>query len=148
MELDKIETLLIKYDEGETTLAEEKILQEYFATAKVPPHLDSYKLLFAYTTKERTSSYDGKVDVNSKKRRFAFVGIAASIILAIGMFVSIDNGQEDFAGQDLGSIEDPEEAYFKAKETLQMVSAALNSGKEELIYVEEFDKAKNKYIKE
>ncbi|HSI70347.1 MAG TPA: hypothetical protein VK941_08955 [Gillisia sp.] len=147
MELDKIEALLVKYDEGETTLAEEKILQEYFVTANVPPHLEHYKLLFSYTTKERASSYTGKVELKSKMKRFAFVGIAASIILAVGLFVSVNNDQEDFAGQDLGSLENPEEAYFKAKEALQMVSAALNTGKEDLIYVEEFDKAKNKYIK-
>jgi hypothetical protein len=148
MELDKIEALLLKYDEGNTSLAEEKFLQEFFAGKEVPPHLEHYRLLFAYTTRERTSSYSGTVNFKSKKRRIAFVGIAASIILAIGLFISINTGQEDFAGQDLGSIEDPEEAYFKAKETLQMVSAALNTGKEELIYIEEFEKAKNKYIKE
>ena len=104
MELDKIEALLVKYDEGETTLAEEKILQEYFSTAKVPPHLEHYRLLFAYTTRESTSSYSGKVALGSKKRRFAFVGIAARIILAVGICVSINSGQEDFAGQDLGAI--------------------------------------------
>jgi hypothetical protein len=148
MELDRIEALLLKYEEGETSLAEEKILQEYFTTAKVPPHLEQYRLLFGYTTRERAASYSGKVELTSKRKRYAFVGIAASIILAVGLFVGVNNGQEDFASQDLGSIEDPEEAYFKAKETLQMVSAALNTGKEELIYVEEFDKVKNRYIKE
>ncbi|MCM4160361.1 hypothetical protein FHG64_18715 [Antarcticibacterium flavum] len=148
MELEKIEALLKKYEEGETTLAEESFLREYFTGAKVAPHLEPYRLLFAYTSKERTSTYPGKVEVKSKKKKFAFVGIAASIILAIGLFASLNTGQEELSGQDLGSIEDPEEAYYKTKEALQMVAAALNTGKEELIYVEEFDRAKNKYIKE
>lgn len=148
MELYKIEILLDKYEKGETTLAEERLLQEYFTTAKVPAHLEQYRLLFAYTTRERSSSYPGKVKVTSRKRRYAFAGIAASIILAVGLFVSLNTGQEEFTGQDLGSIEDPEEAYYKTKEALQMVAAVLNTGKEEMIYVEEFDRAKNKYIKE
>lgn len=148
MELGKIEALLGKYEEGETTLAEERLLQEYFITNEVPPHLEQYRLLFAYTTRERASSYPGKVEVKSSKRRYAFTGIAASIILAIGLFASLNTGQEELASQDLGSIEDPEEAYYKTKEALQMVAAAFNTGKEELIYVEEFDRAKNKYIKE
>lgn len=148
MELDKIEALLGKYEEGETTLAEERFLQEYFKDNKVPPHLEQYRLLFAYTNRERASVYPGKVEVKSKKKRFAFVGIAASIILAVGLFATLNTGQEEFSRQDLGSIEDPEEAYYKTKEALQMVAAALNTGKEELIYVEEFDRARNKYIKE
>lgn len=148
MELDKIETLVGKYEEGDTTLAEEKILQEYFTTAQVPPHLEQYKLLFSYTTRERASTYTGKVELKSKKKRYAFVGIAASILLAVGLFVSVNSGQEEFAKQDLGSIEDPEEAYYKAKETLQMVATVLNTGKEDLKYVEEFDKARSRYLKD
>lgn len=148
MESDKIQALLDKYEDGNTSLAEEKILQEYFTSGDVPAHLQEYNLLFSYTARERTSSYDKEVKVGTRRRGFAFAGVAASIILAIGLFASLNSGSEDLYQQDLGTIEDPEEAYYKAKETLQMVSSVLNTGTEEIAYIEEFNKAKNKYIKE
>lgn len=148
MESDKIQALLDKYEDGYTSLAEEKLLQDYFSSGNVPAHLQEYRLLFSYTKKERLSSYDQEVKVGTRKRGFAFAGIAASIILAVGLFASLNSGSEELYQQDLGTIEDPEEAYYKAKETLQMVSSIFNTGTEELAYIEEFDKAKNKYIKE
>ncbi|HSP39888.1 MAG TPA: hypothetical protein VLN46_00540 [Gillisia sp.] len=148
MELTKIEELLARYEEGNTTLAEEKILKDYFTNQEVPPHLFEYQTLFTYTVKSRTNTFDKEVPYIKRKKQFAFIGIAASIVIAIGLFVALNNPVEELEQHQLGTIEDPEEAYLKAKETLLLVSGALNFGQEELTYVEEFDKAKNKYIKE
>lgn len=148
MELTKIEALLVKYEDGNTTLAEEKILQDFFTTGDVPFHLEEYKTLFSFTSKARTASYPKKVRVVSPKRNYFFVGIAASFILAIGIFAYENDRQEELQQHNLGTIEDPEEAYLKAKETLQLISTVLNNGQEELTYVQEFDKVKNKYIKQ
>lgn len=148
MELDRIQVLLDKYEDGHTSLAEEKLLQEYFTSGNIPPHLQEYRLLFSYTKRERLPSYNREIRVGARRRGFAFAGVAASIILAIGLFASLNSGQEELYQNDLGTIEDPEEAYYKTKETLQMVSSIFNTGTEEIAYIEEFDKAKNKYIKE
>jgi hypothetical protein len=148
MELIKIEELLSRYEDGNTTLAEERTLKEYFTKEEVPPHLLEYQSLFAYTLKARKNTFNKDIPYKNKKKQFAFTGIAASIVIAIGLFIALNNPVEELNQQQLGTIEDPEEAYLKAKETLLMVSGALNFGKEELVYVEEFDKAKNKYIKE
>lgn len=149
MELTKIEDLLTRYEEGYTSLAEEQILKDYFTKEEIPPHLNEYKSLFTYTVKAKTTSFNKEIPYQkNKKKRFAFAGIAASILIAIGLFIALNNPVEEMEQHQLGTIEDPEEAYIKAKETLLMVSGALNFGQEELVYVEEFDKAKNKYIKE
>lgn len=148
MELEKIESLLVKYDEGETNLAEEKILQQYFTTREVPLHLKEYKLMFSYSAKAKNRTYDKDVVLPARRKRFAFIGIAASIIIAMGILFAVNRPQEEINRHNLGTIEDPQEAYFKTKETLQLISEALNTGREELTYVEEFDKARNKYIKQ
>lgn len=148
MELTKIEALLHRYEEGDTSLAEEQILKDYFTNEEVPPHLNEYQSLFTYTVKARTTSFNRDIPYKRKKTKFAFAGIAASIVIAIGLFLALNNPVQELEQQQLGTIEDPGEAYIKAKETLLMVSGALNFGQEELVYVEEFDKAKNKYIKE
>ena len=48
MELNKIENILEKYFQGETTIAEEKQLKEYFSSPDVAQHLEQYKPMFGY----------------------------------------------------------------------------------------------------
>lgn len=152
MELNNIESLLLKYEEGNTSLEEERALENYFTSGNVPDHLKEYKMIFAFSANEKTTSYSREVEVGTKRKsgynKLAWTGIAASIILAAGVFTTMNFGEEDLNQENLGTIEDPEEAYHKAKETLQLVSQVLNTGQDELTYVVEFDKAKNKYIKQ
>lgn len=148
MELIKIEALLTKYEEGETSLTEEKALKEYFRKENVPPHLSHYKSLFLFSKMEKEKTAQVEFRAGSGKKKFALYGIAAGILLALGIFGFYSNQQQELEQQNLGTIENPEEAYLKAKETLQLVSEALNSSKDELTYVEEFGNVTNKYIKE
>lgn len=147
MELNRIDSLLEKYENGETTLKEERQLQEFFTTGEVPPRLWEYKMIFRYASREKATTYTNNIKVGPKKYTYAFIGIAASILLAIGIFSSTYyNQQEDLTQHNLGTIEDPEEAYLKTKEALQMVAEVFNTGKEELQYVDEFSNTTNKYL--
>lgn len=152
MELTNIESLLSKYEEGKTSLEEEKALKDYFLSGNVPDHLREYRMMFAFTAKAKTASYSKDVVIRPQQKfkhnKLAWTGIAASIILAAGIFTTSYFGNDALNQENLGTIEDPEEAYLKAKETLQIVSQVLNTGQDELSYVVEFDKAKNKYIKQ
>ena len=148
MELSNIEELLVKYENGNTSVEEERILQHYFSSETVPAHLKEYKSMFGFTTRAREHTYKGEVLPAKKRRNFTWIGIAASILILIGIYGVVNDPTEELSQQSLGTIEDPEEAYLKARETLLLVSQAFNTGKEDLTYVEEFDKAKNKYIKE
>ena len=57
MALDRIEKLLEKYFEAETTIAEEKELKDYFASSDVAQHLEQYKLLFGYFSEAKKQEY-------------------------------------------------------------------------------------------
>lgn len=48
MDTKKIEQLLEKYFEGDSSLEEEKMLRNYFASEDIPNHLTSYRDQFAY----------------------------------------------------------------------------------------------------
>ncbi len=146
MELDKLESLLKKYDDGETTLEEEKLLKEYFHSEKVPNHLKEYKVIFNFSEEEKNILHPGMIKLKSG-RKWYVIGIAASILLAVGIFTFQENEQQNYSQNELGTIENPEEAYYKAKETLQMVAQIMNNGKEELVYLDEFNKTKNQIIK-
>lgn len=56
----KIEELLDKYFEGETSCEEERELRRFFTEEKVPEHLQTYRPLFAYLTQEAISEFDFK----------------------------------------------------------------------------------------
>lgn len=147
MELNKLESLLKKYDDGETTLKEEKLLKEFFHSEKVPNHLQEYKLLFNFSEEEKKILHPGTFKLKSRRNWYSLIGIAASILIAVGILTFNQNEQHTFDQNELGTIETPEEAYYKAKETLQMVAQIMNNGKEELVYLEEFNKTKNQIIK-
>lgn len=152
MELNKIETLLIKYDEGATNLEEERILKEYFASGDVPEYLWGYKMMFGFTAKAKKTSYPYKLNLKKKPRSnrklYSLIGIAASLALALGVYFYQENEQPNFLASDYGTIEDPEEAYLKTKETLLMIAEVFNNGKEDLGYIKEFNKTKDKFINE
>lgn len=148
MELSKIEELLERYDEGETSLAEEKLLREYFLKEEVPEHLLSYKLMFSFSAKQAQETFEEneeKPKANSTKNRFAWTAIAAILILALGIFFFNDSSNT-LNENDLGTLSEEELALEKTKEALNMVSQFMNEGKSDLVYLKEFNKTKNKII--
>lgn len=48
MNTEKIEQLLEKYLDGETSLNEEEVLRDYFRNKEIPQHLQSYRAQFGY----------------------------------------------------------------------------------------------------
>ncbi len=155
MELNKIEALLRKYDEGTTSLAEEKELQDFFATQEIPAHLISYKTMFSFTSKAKDITYSGKPSFSfrpaqpQRKRNFyVYTGIAASILLFASVFTFQELNENSFSDQELGTVQNPKEAYQQAKQTLTMISQVLNNSKEDLVYIKEFNNTKNQFIKE
>ena len=155
MELIKIEALLRKYEEGTTSLAEEEQLRTFFTTGQVPEHLKSYELLFSFSSKAKNITYTGKPafgfkpQENKRKRKFyAYAGIAASILLIASVFTFQELHENQYSDKELGTVQDPQEAYQQAKQTLAMVSQVLNNSKEDLVYIKEFNNTKNQFIKE
>ncbi|SDR85526.1 hypothetical protein [Gramella sp. MAR_2010_147] len=145
MELNRIEKLLERYEEGETSLAEENLLRDYFLNEDVPEHLISYKLMFTFSAKQSKKTFEQKPKVKSGKSRYAWTSIAAILIVALGIFFFNDSSRMLKDG-DLGTISDEEMALQKTKETLNMVSQFMNEGKSDLVYLKEFNNTKNKII--
>lgn len=127
MELSNIEKLLEKYFEGETTISEEKELKVYFTGENVPSHLERYRDLFQYFSKESslTATKDLNIGSITKRKTYAWVGIAASVALIAGIFLT----KSSPAPEELGTYEDPEIALHETKRILNMVSQLMNEGK-------------------
>ena len=153
MELDKIENILEKYFQGETTIAEENELKEYFSSPNVAQHLEQYKPVFGYFSqvKEQKSTYE--IPLPSKKRNVAWLSIAASAVLLLGVgayfFVSEKNNTAVVASQsELGTYDNPEEALKATQKALALLSKNVNVGIESVQYINEYEQSKNKIFKQ
>ena len=67
MESIKIEQLIEKYLDAETTLKEEAVLQDYFVNSKVAPHLEEYRALFGYFAESKNERFTKTIQLNTKK---------------------------------------------------------------------------------
>ena len=143
MELDKIETLLEKYFQGETSIAEENELKNYFSSSDVAQHLEQYQPIFGYFSQAKLHRFTPEIPLQSKKRNVAWISIAASVVvlLGIGTFTYF-NDFEPKANQDLGTYENPELALQETQKALAMLSNHVNVGVGSVQYLEEFNNSK------
>ncbi|SCY66260.1 hypothetical protein [Flavobacterium caeni] len=142
MESDKIEQLLEKYFEGETTTAQEKQLQDYFS-GDVPAHLEQYKPMFGYFSLAREQQFEQTVPLQSgKRKRVAWLSVAASVVVLVGVgtFAYFNQTQP----QDLGTYDSPEEAFRETQKALALLSSHVNTGVESVQYMQTFEATKDR----
>ena len=75
MELAKVEALLERYFDAETSLTEEQQLRLYFSEGNIPPHLQAYKALFDELDMPKAET---KIGARAKKSRTPCLGAGAS----------------------------------------------------------------------
>lgn len=145
MELDKINALLEKYFEGETTIAEENELKTYFSSAVVAPHLQQYQSLFGYYTSETKQSFEPKLMLQSNKNsKITWIAVAASVVVLLGVGIyTFNNVSNDKTNQELGTYDNPEEAFRETQKALAMLSNHVNVGIESIQYIENYENTKD-----
>jgi len=147
MELQKIEQLLNKYFESETTLKEEKALRDYFSSSEVAPHLQAYQSMFAHFSASKDEVHQNDVKAFSEKpvqskTRSLWYSIAAGLAIVLGATFFFQQ-QNNTAYQEQEVLM----AYEQTKNALQMVSEILNESTSQLTYINEFENTKNKIFK-
>ena len=168
MVLDNIEQLLEKYDNAETTLAEEAQIRAYFTEEDVPAHLQSYKLLFLYVshTKQEQFTKDlpllPKVFGTKRTKLYQWLSVAAVAVLMLGGYFQVNQMNQkttldDLSHEQLMAYNQTMEVFDLVSSkfnqgtdnlgALHLVSDKLNEGAENVIYFNEFNKTVNKIIK-
>nr|WP_294777495.1 hypothetical protein [uncultured Flavobacterium sp.] len=148
MALDRIEKLLEKYFEAETTIAEEKELKAYFSSDHVAPPLEQYKPIFGYVTQAKQEQFTATIPLNTKKRKSAvWLSFAASaaVLLGVGLFTL--NHYNQPVSEDLGTYDDPEVAFRETQKALALISESVNKGIGSMSYINEYEQSKNKIFK-
>ena len=139
MELGKIEKLLDKYFEATTTVAEEKVLRDYFTGEDVAPHLAKFSPLFNYLSHAKEERFTKQVPLRSRRNIYRWMSVAAVAVLALGIYFGNDSYQN--------YQEQKEYAYNETRKALSLLASNLERGTEKVAYLNEFEQAKQKIYK-
>jgi hypothetical protein len=130
--MERINKLLENYFKGETTLAEEAELKQYFATGTIAPEHKPYSALFQAFGQEVQQQYTAPVTMVLPKqssgkrmgvRAVVYSGIAASLVLAV--WIQRPRQEEDYAIIRGRRIDNPEYAQRYAEKKLNVVNEML-----------------------
>lgn len=148
MELDKIEILLEKYFQGETSIAEENELTNYFSSPDVAQHLEQYKPLFGYFSIAREQKFTPEIPLQTKKRNVAWLSIAASVVVLLGIGTFTFFNHEKVEEHDLGTYDNPEIAFRETQKALALLSENVNVGIGSVQYINEYQNSKDLIFKQ
>ena len=150
MGLDRIEKIVEKYFEGETSSAEEKELKVYFSSSNVAEHLKQYQPVFGYFAQAKGEILNKELSLPTKKQNVVvWLSIAAAVVLLLSVGTSLyfaSNSSNDFVS--CNSEDDPEKVLQETQKALALVSEKLNTGIESVNYINEYENSKNKIFKE
>lgn len=137
MELSKIESLLEKYLNAETSLQEEATLKNYFSSGDVASHLQEYESMFSYFAFSKAETSAKPIQLKTKKKNWKWLSVAASVMLLFSVYM----GNEYFKEQKLKA------QYAEVMSTLKLLSTNLNKGNEAMANLYVYENTVNKILK-
>jgi len=142
MEIKKIEALLKKYLEGETSLSEESFLRDYFnKEIDLPEAFKSYQKFFTYyqvAKKETFPLIKKKTKLILRPWMFAAASIAIIFSLQISGFFTTSNSNDQ---------EEALKIFKQFQIQMKQVSSHLNNGSQSLAYLDYWNNTTQKLIK-
>lgn len=164
LDKNKIEILIEKYENGETSLQEEQQLRNYFTQETVVPELEVYRSMFTYFSQTRNEQFTKDVPLEPKKTYtlYKWISVAAIAVLMFGLYFSnpITGAEKTYANLSVEEQMDYDNAmlafnmlssnFKKGTENmtaLTQMSESLNQGQESLAILSEFDNATDKIFK-
>jgi hypothetical protein len=157
--IKEIRKMLERFYQGETTLEEERLLQDYFLSTSVPeellPDKDLFQSFVAGTESVEVpedldqriiASIDRAEHKANRTRRislFSLSGLAAGLLVMIAVYLFYVRSEKSpliASNQMSDTYQDPMLAYEEAKRTLVYVSNKLNTGTSEFEQVKQVSK--------
>jgi hypothetical protein len=132
MELAKIEKLLEKYFEANTTIQEERILKDYFAGEEVPAHLIEYKEMFNYFDNSSLETSKRSIQLTKKTISLKWLSIAAMLVFFIGIYSIYQRNENEKEQARL--------AYMETQKALDLISKSLKKGTGAIAQLDNFNK--------
>ena len=155
MDSKKLEELLQKYWDCETSLEEEQQLQEYFRNESVPEQLKETAALFHYFGQQKNKSvheqFDATVLEKIKPKGRVTNLVQTSLRIAAGVAVLIAaiffvreeiRSTDEVAMED--TFDDPQKALEETKKALLMISKGFGSAEQQAKKINMLNEAQDK----
>lgn len=155
MSSQRIEKILERYFNGESSLSEERSLREFFLKEELPPHLADLKEQFRLYEEESSvvlpDNFDDtlfeeieKQDRSKKASRrmviYYIASVAASILIVLTIFIRFD----PLMRSNSGNSAEAEQAFAEASRVLYFVSDKFMQGADPLNKVTRFNESMTK----
>lgn len=160
MDSNKLEELVKKYWDCETSLEEEQQLREYFREKHIPESWRETAALFRYFDEQKTKTVEPQFDEmvvtrikeTPKKREGNVVKwVAASLRIAAGVAVLLaaiyfvrQELRVDHAVAVEDTFDDPQQAFEETKKALLMISKGFGRAEQQAKKINMFNEAQEK----
>jgi len=160
MDSKKLEELLKKYWDCESSLEEEEQLREYFRGNDVPDHWRETAILFRYFDEQKGKSVDQQFEntvvsrIKSTKRPdsgklvrlfYNTMRIAAGVaVLLAAVFFVRQELRSDNAVAVEDTYDDPQQAFEETKRALLMISKGFGNAEQQAKKINMFNEAQEK----
>ncbi|AFL82434.1 hypothetical protein Aeqsu_2995 [Aequorivita sublithincola DSM 14238] len=142
MESVNVKKLLDAYFEGNTSLEEEKALQNYFNSETVADELLEYQQIFLglkAAKEERSSRAFNLPESKPKTIKTWWYSAAAMLLVAFGLG-SFYFSQPHFSQEEKEALA----AFEKSKNAMMLLSENLNKGAEQIVFIDQFTITKDR----
>ena len=137
MKSSKIDKLLEKYFNAETTMQEEITLREFFTNNKnLHPRFMQYQMLFRYFNDEKCVTNETYIKVKKEKWKWVAM-VAASILLLFSVYGDYQND----------NLTQSKLAFAQTKSAINLLSMNVNKSAGAIKYLNEYETTKNKIFK-
>lgn len=151
MDLQKINTLLEKYLEGETNVSEEKALKAFFQKEDIPADLAPYKALFNYLSHEAYAEAAHQENwspwkdqhTSDEKDTSPWWAYKWSHVAVVAILFSVSL----FSARNYYQKKQAEIAYQQTLEAFSLLAQNYQKATAPAVYLNEFEQAKAKIYK-
>jgi hypothetical protein len=155
MDSEKIDELLGRYWNCETSLEEEQLLREYLCSGNIPEHLTETANLFRYFDAQKNISltdtaFEGQVmkkiqsRPKGKMRTMAFntmrIAAGIAVLIAAVWLVRLEI-RESGPAEMADTYNDPKMAFEETKKALMMISKSFGTAEEQAKKINLFNEA-------
>jgi hypothetical protein len=159
MDFKRIEELLEKYWDAETSLEEEQELHQFFQQKDIPENLKETAPLFQYFSEEKSRSLDKNFDAvvtkEIRQRRggkivsmtnwFQIARVAAGVIVVVAAVYLIGHEVRKSSPEEMADTEsDPKLAFEQTKKALLMISKNFHKAEDEAKKINLLNEAEEK----
>ncbi len=144
MEFNNVKALLDAYFEGNTTIAQEQELQDYFNGTQIETSLQSYAPLFKSFKASRAEVSESVFEIPIEKvDNHWWLSVAAAVVVVLGVTGFVYNSNNSLSAEEQQALT----ALKQSQEAMQLLSQNLNKGTKTLLLTNQFEIHKNKFFK-